>query len=28
MPSQDVVTWDAILVECAMHGHGKEALTF
>jgi hypothetical protein len=28
VPSQDVVTWDAILGGCAMHGHGKEALTF
>jgi hypothetical protein len=28
MPSQDVVTWDAILGGCTMHGHGKEALTF
>ncbi|CAM6067263.1 unnamed protein product [Sphagnum tenellum] len=26
MPSQDVVTWNAILGGCAMHGHGKEAL--
>jgi pentatricopeptide repeat protein len=26
MPSQDVVTWTAILGGCAMHGHGKEAL--
>jgi pentatricopeptide repeat protein len=25
MPSQDLVTWTAILVGCAMHGHGKEA---
>jgi hypothetical protein len=24
--SQNVVTWTAILGECAMHGHGKEAL--
>jgi pentatricopeptide repeat protein len=26
MPSQDVITWNAILGGCAMHGHGKEAL--
>jgi pentatricopeptide repeat protein len=26
MPSQDVVTWNAKLGGCAMHGHGKEAL--
>jgi pentatricopeptide repeat protein len=26
MPSQDVVTWTAILGGCAMHGHGKDAL--
>jgi pentatricopeptide repeat protein len=26
MPSQDVVTWTAILGGCAMHGHGNEAL--
>jgi pentatricopeptide repeat protein len=26
MPSRDVVTWNAILGGCAMHGHGKEAL--
>jgi pentatricopeptide repeat protein len=26
MPSQDVVTWNAMLGGCAMHGHGKEAL--
>ncbi len=26
MPSQDVVTWNAILRGCAMHGHGREAL--
>ncbi len=26
MPSQDVVTWNAILGGCVMHGHGKEAL--
>jgi pentatricopeptide repeat protein len=26
MPSQNVVTWTAILGGCAMHGHGKEAL--
>jgi pentatricopeptide repeat protein len=26
MISQDVVTWNAILGGCAMHGHGKEAL--
>ncbi len=26
MPSQDMVTWNAILGGCAMHGHGKEAL--
>jgi pentatricopeptide repeat protein len=25
MPSQDVVTWNAILGGCAMNGHGKEA---
>jgi len=25
MPSQDLVTWTAILVRCAMHGHSKEA---
>jgi pentatricopeptide repeat protein len=25
MPSQDVVTWNAILEGCAMNGHGKEA---
>ncbi len=25
MPSQDLVTWTAILVRCAMHGHGKES---
>jgi pentatricopeptide repeat protein len=24
MPSQDVVTWNAILGGCAMNGHGKE----
>ncbi|CAM6049373.1 unnamed protein product [Sphagnum compactum] len=28
MPSQDVVTWNAILGGCAMHGHGKEALKY
>ncbi len=26
MPSQDLITWNAILGGCAMHGHGKEAL--
>jgi pentatricopeptide repeat protein len=26
MPSRDVVSWNAILGGCAMHGHGKEAL--
>jgi pentatricopeptide repeat protein len=26
MPSQNVVTWTAILGGCAMHGHGKDAL--
>ncbi len=26
MPSQDVVTWNAMLGGCAMHGHDKEAL--
>ncbi len=26
MPSLDVVSWNAILGGCAMHGHGKEAL--
>jgi pentatricopeptide repeat protein len=26
-PSRDVVTWKAILGECIMHRHGKEALT-
>jgi pentatricopeptide repeat protein len=26
MSSQDVVTWNAILGGCAMHGHGREAL--
>jgi pentatricopeptide repeat protein len=26
MPSQNVVTWNAILGGCAMHGCGKEAL--
>jgi pentatricopeptide repeat protein len=26
VPSRDVVTWNAILGGCAMHGHGKEAL--
>ncbi len=26
MPSQNMVTWNAILGGCAMHGHGKEAL--
>ncbi len=26
MPSQDVVTWNAILGGCSMHGHGREAL--
>ncbi len=26
MPSHDVVSWNAILGGCAMHGHGKEAL--
>jgi pentatricopeptide repeat protein len=26
MPSQNVVTWTAILGGCAMHGCGKEAL--
>jgi hypothetical protein len=25
MPSQNVVTWNAILGGCAMHGLGKEA---
>jgi len=24
--SQNVVSWNAIFGECAMHGHGKEAL--
>jgi pentatricopeptide repeat protein len=28
MPSCDVVSWNAILGGCAMHGHGKEALHF
>ncbi len=28
MPSQNVVTWIAILGGCAIHGHGKEVLTF
>ncbi len=26
MPSQNVVSWNAILGGCVMHGHGKEAL--
>jgi pentatricopeptide repeat protein len=26
MPSRDVVTWNAMLRGCAMHGHGREAL--
>ncbi|KAH8932812.1 hypothetical protein BDL97_19G095000 [Sphagnum fallax] len=26
MPSRNVVSWNAILGGCAMHGHGKEAL--
>ncbi len=26
MPSRNVVSWNAILGACAMHGHGKEAL--
>jgi pentatricopeptide repeat protein len=26
MPSRDVVTWNAMLGGCAMHGHGREAL--
>jgi pentatricopeptide repeat protein len=26
MPSHDVVSWNAILGGCAMHGHGKEVL--
>jgi pentatricopeptide repeat protein len=26
MPSHDVVSWNAILGGCAMHGHGNEAL--
>jgi pentatricopeptide repeat protein len=26
MPSRDVVTWNAILRGCVMHGHGREAL--
>jgi pentatricopeptide repeat protein len=26
VPSQDVVTWNAIHRGCAMHGHAKEAL--
>ncbi len=26
MVSSDVVSWNAILGQCAMHGHGKEAL--
>ncbi len=26
MPSRDVVSWNAILGGCAMHGQGKEAL--
>jgi hypothetical protein len=25
--SRDAITWKAILGECIMHGHGKEALT-
>ncbi len=28
MPSQTVVTWNAILGGCAMNGHGKEALKY
>jgi pentatricopeptide repeat protein len=26
MPSRGVISWNAILGGCAMHGHGKEAL--
>ncbi len=26
MPSQNVVSWTAILGGCAMHGHGKDVL--
>jgi pentatricopeptide repeat protein len=26
VPSQNVVSWNAILGGCVMHGHGKEAL--
>ncbi len=26
MPSQNVITWNALLGGCAMHGHGKENL--
>jgi pentatricopeptide repeat protein len=26
MPSHDVISWNAILGGCAMHGHGNEAL--
>eukprot|EP01018_Ginkgo_biloba_P023754 Gb_10615 [translate_table: standard] len=26
MPEQDIVSWNAIIVGCAQHGHGKEAL--
>jgi pentatricopeptide repeat protein len=28
MPSQNAVTWNAILGGCAMHGHGREALKY
>jgi pentatricopeptide repeat protein len=28
LPSCNVVTWNAILAGCAMHGHDKEALKF
>ncbi len=26
MPSHNVVSWTTMLQDCAMHGHGKEAL--
>jgi pentatricopeptide repeat protein len=28
LPALNVVTWNAILAGCAMHGHAKEALKF
>ncbi len=28
MPSRNVVTWNAILGGCAVHGHGREALKY